>query len=265
MKANQVASCDATYQCRYSCAPGARDCGQGRCIAGGSGACCGDSDCGDCKRCSNDRCTNTTNGMNGPGCSGECRACNNGSCGDRSGSCGRGASCSLVSGVGSRKAADYCQGGTCQTGDTSSCAPYQCSGTNCASSCPSGTEIRSGKCTPCGGNGEPCCITTSKCKSGYTCADAESGAGSPSSICLPCGGSLQFCCPPYSPNDAPGYGSCKGWNYCGMGGAGADSNFGCIPCGGGPTPDDRLVCQNSTPTPCKPGYHEDPNNGCVPD
>jgi hypothetical protein len=256
MKANQIPICDAdTHSCKYICAPTAKDCGGGRCIAGGAGACCGDSECGDCKRCSSDRCANTTNGQNGPGCSGECRACNNGTCGNRSGSCGSGASCSLVSGVGSRKEADTCQGGSCQPGNTDSCAPYGCNNSSCATSCPSWSEIKSGKCTACGGNGQTCCLTLSgKCKGGFTCADAESGAGSPSSICLPCGGAGQFCCPPYNPNEAAGFGSCNGWTYCGMGGAGVDSNWGCIPCGGGAGSD--FVCTNGAPTPCKPGYHE---------
>jgi hypothetical protein len=265
MRMSMVASCEG-YQCKYACAPGAKDCGNGRCIPGGADACCGNSECGECKRCTADRCVNSTNGQTGPGCTGECKACNNGVCSDRTGSCGQGATCAISGGAGSAKQADYCQNGQCRTGATNSCAPYGCSNGACASSCPSGSEVRGNQCVKCGGNGEPCCITKGKCNTGYICGDDLSEPGTNPNHrgkCQPCGAVDQYCCG-ITPNEQ--IGRCtQSWSYCGMGGAADRLNYGCIPCGGGPTEEQSYICRNSTSTPCKPGYREDQNVGlCVP-
>ncbi len=149
---NGVSSCDGT-SCELKCNAGYARCGDGciamgqpcngmclpgellcnsRCVAGGPGSCCQDSECGACRRCQGFRCEATANGQPGPMCAGI--ACN-----------------------GDTLAAKVCQAGQCSE-SSSGCNGYGCDGSAaCRTTCPSNTFRQGNRCVPCGGDSGRCC------------------------------------------------------------------------------------------------------------
>jgi hypothetical protein len=204
-------------QCDFEC-PGGRKCGNG-CVAqnqpcngacpGGTrlcngacvtGNCCGDGDCGTCKTCQNNQCRDVQDGQQAPGCNGAS------GCSNRT-----------------ERDADTCQGGSCRKGNSKSCAPYDCNGSNCGTTCPNGTTLINGSCQACGGNGQPCCgnsCNSGSCRSGRCCSGDQvgtgSGCGCPSNLPKSCGGTKcvanSDCCESCGGCSVCSGGSCKAQN-----------------------------------------------------
>src|SRR5262249_42336786 len=128
----------ASEPCVGECPMGQRNC-DGRCVTGGAGSCCNDSDCGACKTCQNNRCVNAPDGQPGQNCTGTCKQCQNGTCGDRPNSRVCGSQC-----VPSSQCCQTC--GTCRRCNTGTGACDADNGASCDGG--SGTCNGSGTCVP---------------------------------------------------------------------------------------------------------------------
>lgn len=160
-----------------------RQCQSGICV---DGVCCDGACGGQCEACDNvgsvGTCTPTSGAPHGarPVCSGDGTACNGVCDGSSRTQCAlpggsvecRPASCS----AGQETAQTFCVGnGSCPAATVNACAPYQCGGTGCLSSCTVDTQCQLGyrcevgACVPARPNGEACTANT-ECASGY-CID----------------------------------------------------------------------------------------------
>jgi hypothetical protein len=254
--------CDSGRLACITCQPKPEDCTNGTDDDCDGKVDCADSDCSTGKACGSGRVCNN----------GACVSCNAGAqCGNNpckngkvdcsTGSpqcketsksdgtiCGNGGSCS----GGTETRADTCQSGSCQVGDKRSCAPFQCSGNQCATKCPSGEQLINNICTPCGQLSQVCCpgvrvgdacgFSNSICLDGgppgkemacYRCGDlagtccpglkCQSGLGCDfpegtdpvhTSLCLDCGASAGMPCCSSGPACAGGLACVKTTNRC---------------------------------------------------
>lgn len=183
----RVATCDiARRTCQYSCPPDTKACGN-RCIP--MTACCENSDCGRCEKCSAGACvpqTATEDLKN------ECPdnvTCKTGRC-DGRGGCGNSPNGSQT--VGCRDPGscngtaetgpDTCQNGQCQRGQTRQCSKpyYGCANDRCADKCPAARPFDTGsECISCGGPGQRCCpgARETRCRDKSWCCDTVQQKG----------------------------------------------------------------------------------------
>ncbi|MEZ4369393.1 MAG: DNRLRE domain-containing protein [Polyangiaceae bacterium] len=208
-----------------------RQCQSGLCV---DGVCCNQACGGQCEACDNTgsvgSCTPTSGAPHGArtACAGDGTACNGVCDGSNRTQCAlpggsvecRPASCS----AGQQTLQTFCVGsGACPAETLQPCAPYQCGGTGCLTTCTVDTQCQlgfrcdAGSCVPAKTNGEACTGNT-ECASGY-CVDG-------------------FCC-----NSACN-GQCEACNLSGSEGA-------CSPATGAPVgnrpscADDGSVCGGS--------------------
>ncbi|MEZ4232705.1 MAG: DNRLRE domain-containing protein [Polyangiaceae bacterium] len=160
-----------------------RQCQSGRCV---DGVCCNAACGGQCEACDNPgnvgSCTPTSGAPHGarPACAGDGTACNGLCDGSNRTQCalpGGGVECRAAScSAGQASLQTFCVGnGSCPAETLQPCAPFQCAGTGCLTTCTIDTQCQlgyrcdAGSCVPAKTNGESC-TANPECASGY-CVD----------------------------------------------------------------------------------------------
>lgn len=191
-------TCTGKFSNATACSEG-RQCQSGQCV---DGVCCNAACTGQCEACDNPgnagSCTPTAGVPHGarPQCAGDGSACNGTCDGVTRTSCAlpggatqcRQASCSAGQGV----LQTFCVGnGSCPAETVQTCAPYQCGGTGCLTSCTLdgqcqlGFRCDAGSCVPARPNGEAC-ASNQECGSGY-CVDGFCCNSACNGQCEACG------------------------------------------------------------------------------